>query len=64
MDTKPLNFSQWMDFEACRIVNLGLKVSDEHKADYMKVQILAALKKAFAHGRDGLSEDEMPRVIY
>jgi hypothetical protein len=51
-----MNFADWIDFEAARIVRMGLLTPEEHRADYMKVQIQTALKKAFAHGRDGLAE--------
>jgi hypothetical protein len=59
-----MNFWEWIDFEAKRIVHMGLSVSEEHRADYMIVQIQAALKKAFAHGRDGLTKTDVPRAIW
>ena len=42
---------------------MGLRLPEEHRADYIKVQIQAALKKAFGHGRDGLIEADEPRAI-
>jgi hypothetical protein len=57
-----MNFSEWIRFEAGRIVSMGLRLPEEHKADYMRVQIEGALRKAFAHGRDGLTETDPPRV--
>jgi len=56
-----MDFSQWIDFEAQRIVKMGLQAPKSHRADYMFVQIHSALQKAFAHGRDGLGEDDPPR---
>ena len=50
-----MTFADWIDFEATRIVSMGLRLPEEHRADYIKVQIQAALKKAFGHGRDGLN---------
>jgi hypothetical protein len=58
-----MNFADWIDFEAARIVRMGLLTPEEHRADYMKVQIQTALKKAFAHGRDGLAEIDEPRAF-
>lgn len=57
-----MKFSEWMSYEAERIYKLGMKLPDEHREDYIKVQIIAALNKAFAHGRDGLSVLEEPRA--
>jgi hypothetical protein len=58
-----MDFSEWIKFEACRIVSMGLAAPEEHRADYMLIQIKSALRKAFAHGRDGLTEVEPPRAI-
>jgi hypothetical protein len=58
-----MNFSEWIDFEAARIVRMGLLAPEEHRADYMQANIQAALKKAFAHGRDGLIETDEPRFV-
>jgi len=57
-----MNFSDWIEFEADRILRVGSQLESEHKNDYMKVQIVAALKKAFAHGRDGLTVGDEPRA--
>jgi hypothetical protein len=58
-----MTFADWIDFEATRIVSMGLRLPEEHREDYIKVQILAALKKAFGHGRDGLTETDEPRAV-
>jgi hypothetical protein len=58
-----MTFADWIDFEATRIVSMGLRLPEEHRADYIKVQIQAALKKAFDHGRDGLTETDEPRAV-
>jgi hypothetical protein len=57
-----MTFNDWIEFEADRIIRLGSQLEPEHKNDYMKVQIVAALKKAFAHGRDGLTVKDEPRA--
>jgi hypothetical protein len=59
-----LNFSEWIKFEAERIVGMGLPLPGEHRADYIRIQIEAALGKAFAHGRDGLTESDPPRAVW
>jgi hypothetical protein len=42
---------------------MGLATSEEHRDAYMRIQIEAALRKAFAHGRDGLTETDVPRAV-
>jgi hypothetical protein len=59
-----LNFGEWITFEANRIVTLGLKAPEEQRSDYMRIQIEAALSKAFAHGRDGLQKSDAPRAVW
>jgi hypothetical protein len=58
-----LTFAEWITFEANRIVELGLLAPEQHRADYMRVQIEAALRKAAAHFRDGLGSEDAPRAI-
>ena len=58
-----MDFSEWIKFEADRIIRMGAVVPEEHRADYMRIQIEGALRKSFAHGRDGLTETDQPRAI-
>ena len=58
-----MTFTEWINFEADRIVSMGLRLPQEHQADYMRIQIVGALRKALAHGRDGLSDDDPPRAV-
>ncbi len=58
-----MTFAEWIDFEAARIVSMGLRLPEEHRADYIKIQIQAALEKAFHHGQDGLTETDEPRAV-
>jgi hypothetical protein len=54
--------TELIDFEAKRIISTGLRVLPEHQADYMRVQIVAAIHKAPAHGRGGSSDADPPRA--
>jgi hypothetical protein len=63
VEVEDMDFSEWIKFEAGRIVSMGLPLPEEHRADYMRIQIESALRKAFAHGRDGLTEADPPRAI-
>jgi hypothetical protein len=56
--TPDLTFSEWIDFEARRIVSMGLRVPEEHRADYIYIQIRDALSKARSLGRQGLRDDD------
>jgi hypothetical protein len=58
-----MTFAEWINFEAERIVHMGALVAEENQAGYMVVQIQAALKKAYARGRDGLTELDPPRTV-
>jgi hypothetical protein len=58
-----MTFTEWINFEADRIVSMGLRLAPEHQADYMRIQIVAALHKALTHGRDGLSDNDPPRAV-
>jgi len=58
-----MKFAEWIDFEAGRIMRMGSLTPEQHRTGYMIVQIQAALKKAFAHGKDGLTENDEPRAV-
>jgi hypothetical protein len=58
-----MKFAEWIDFAAERIVGVGSLTPEENRTDYMIVQIQGALKKAFAHGKDGLTDDHEPRAV-
>jgi hypothetical protein len=64
MANNPMTFAEWMTFEAERIVSMGLQTPEEHRADYMLIQIETALHKAAAHYRDGLTDDDPPRPLW
>ena len=55
---KTLTFAEWIEFEASRIVSMGLKLPEEQRRDYLYIQIRAALLRAQALSRQGLRDDE------
>ena len=61
-----MKFAEWINFEAERIVRMIVRIGslapEQHRTDYMILQIQAALKKAFAHGKDALTENDEPRA--
>ena len=59
-----MKFAEWISFEAERIVRIGYLTPKEHRMDYMIVQKQAALVRAFAHGKDGLTENDEPRAVW
>jgi hypothetical protein len=64
MADQELTFAEWIPFEANRIAELGSLAPEEHRADYIRVQVEAALRKTAAHFRDGLGPEDAPRAIY
>jgi hypothetical protein len=58
-----MNFSEWIEFEAERIAGMGLLLPEGQRAGYIRVQIESALRKAFVHGRDGLTAMDPPRAV-
>lgn len=64
MTDSELTFAQWIDFEANRIVRMGLAAPERERGDYMRIQIVAALRKAADHFRDGLTGTDPPRAVW
>jgi len=51
-------FNEWTRHTVEKIVTLGLAASEDDKADYLRVQIKAAIQQALRHGRSGLGDDD------
>ncbi|MCX5512897.1 hypothetical protein C3941_02590 [Kaistia algarum] len=51
-------FSEWAQHTVDKITAVGLAASEEDRADYMRVQIMAAIMQALRHGRSGLMDDD------
>jgi len=51
-------YVEWEENTVDKIVTMGLSAPEEHRADYLRVQIKAAVRQALRHGRSGRSESE------
>ena len=58
---EPKDFAEWRKFAAKHIVDSSaLVVPEEARPSYIRVQIEAALGRAYAHGRNALTESDPP----
>ena len=56
-----MDFSEWVKFVAKQIIDLSAAVvPEEARANYVRRQIEDALGRAYAHGRNGLTESDPP----
>ncbi len=51
-------YSEWLGNTVEKIVTNGLSAPEEHKADYLRVQIKLAIEQSLRHGRSGRSDDD------
>jgi len=51
-------FSQWADATIEKIVRVAETAPREHRADWLEVQIRAAIMHALRHGRSGRADDD------
>ncbi|HKD23562.1 MAG TPA: hypothetical protein VKB71_16210 [Rhizomicrobium sp.] len=51
-------YSEWLENTVEKIVRMGLSAPEEHRADYLRVQIRDALLHSLEHGRSGRSNDD------
>jgi hypothetical protein len=51
-------YSEWLKHTVDKIVTLGLSAPAEHREDYLRVQIEAAIRQSLRHGRSGRSDDD------
>jgi hypothetical protein len=51
-------YREWRKHTVEKIVTLGLSAPEEHRADYLRVQIEAAINQSLRHGRSGRSDDD------
>jgi hypothetical protein len=58
MDSDHWTYAEWEANTVEKIVIMGLNAPDEHRADYLRVQITAVVRQALRHGQSGRSEGE------
>ncbi len=51
--------TEWLKHTVDKIVVMGLNVPEEHRADYLRVQIDAAIRQSLKHGRSGRSDGDL-----
>ena len=51
-------YAEWIKHTVDKIVKMGLAAPQEHRADYLRVQIESALRKSFRRGQSGRSEND------
>ena len=51
-------YSEWLKHTVEKIVVMGLSAPEEHRADYLRVQIELAIRQSLRHGRSGRSDDD------
>ena len=57
-DAHYFTYSEWLDHTVNKIVTLGLSAPEEHRADYLRIQIQSAILQSLRHGRSGRSDDD------
>ncbi len=51
-------YSEWATNTVEKIVVMGLAAPEEHRADWLRLQISLAIEQALRHGRSGLGDDD------
>ena len=51
-------YKEWAANTVEKIVVVGLEAPEEHRADWLRLQIGFAIEQALRHGRSGLSVDD------
>ena len=58
MSSDHWTYAEWEENTVEKIVIMGLSAPEEHRADYLRVQIRAAVRQALRHGQSGRSDHE------
>jgi len=58
MSDEHWTYQQWEDATVEKIATQSATVAEEHRADYLRVQVRAAIRQAVRHGRSGAADDE------
>lgn len=59
MSSERWTFEEWEDATVDKIVDMGLAAPEEHRADYLRIQIRLAIQQALRHGRSGRANDDL-----
>jgi hypothetical protein len=51
-------YTQWVEHTVNKIVSLAWSTPEKHRDDWLRVQIEAAIRQSFRHGRSGKSESD------
>ncbi|MBC9032144.1 hypothetical protein IAG41_07055 [Sphingomonas sp. JC676] len=51
-------YNEWATNTVEKIVVMGLAAPEEHRADWLRLQIGSAIEQALRHGRSGLGDDD------
>jgi len=51
-------FAEWVEHTAHKIATMGTTAPEEHRVDYLNLQIRLAIMKALRHGRSGRRDDD------
>lgn len=52
-------YEQWAENTVEKIVSTGLALPEEHRADWLRLQIGLAIGQALRHGRSGRDDDDL-----
>ena len=58
MDDAHWTYDEWAANTVEKIVSVALAVSEDHRGDWLRVQIELALAQALLHGRSGRSNSD------
>jgi hypothetical protein len=51
-------YAQWVRNTVNKIATLGAAAPEKDREDYLRVQVEAAIRKAFRNGQAGVSDDD------
>lgn len=58
MSAECWTYNEWAENTVEKIVTMGLMLPEEHRADWLRLQIGLSLKHALRHGRSGAADDD------
>ncbi|HEX8412916.1 MAG TPA: hypothetical protein VF637_03400 [Sphingomicrobium sp.] len=58
MDGHHWTYAEWEEETVEKIATVGSTAPEEHRADYLRVQVRSAVRQALRHGQAGRTERE------